>query len=539
MNLTGYFNKIINHISIFIVAIFLLSMSSNSLAETISEPESKPAIKIIPLNISADEENTQLIKNSIGKFLMQRLNNNEISAESALIDSVKTPGVLADIYNALQSGSPHTAFKNFNQSDYICGGNITVLGSSFISDFFLYNLTSKAYSNKYSLSGDNIGSVLKAADNFSQQVTASLSPQEKIPEPVAKNSLLHKNISPVEKLIIKSQKTEGEISAVVFNQYNNSGDYCAVIAKKDEIVALNIKDNAFIPRAKLKNTKHDVIIGLVSFDTDGDGIEELIVSNLLSDKRTINSYVLAWKNGQLVKIFSNLKWIFSTTNLNNKPVLLAQKHNTLSTTLDSGIFRAEFKNDKLHLSTNPFSVPDWVKLPGLALNPKSSLFDFAAIRPGFRLQTIDKTGDIFWESGESLGGGSLYFTEPDNFERERERENRLWLSTPIKIADVFPDNKFSEIIAVKNVDTTRNLFKKIRSFKEGGIVIFSITDLGCKISAQNDKVTGHISGLDIKPSPDNTDTLIIYAVVQKGKTLFSKNKSYAVIQNINSFKRIN
>jgi len=51
-------------------------------------------VGIIPLNITADDKNERLIRNSIGKFIVQRLNNGGLTAERALTDIVKTPEVL-------------------------------------------------------------------------------------------------------------------------------------------------------------------------------------------------------------------------------------------------------------------------------------------------------------------------------------------------------------------------------------------------------------------------------------------------------------
>ena len=142
MNKAGYLKLSNSVASILLIVFFLISCLSDGFADSSVKPETKDFIGIIPLNITADDKNERLIRNSIGKFIEQRLNNGGLTAERALIDLVKTPEILNMVYGTMQSGIPHEQLTDLKKANYICGGNVVVLGNSIVADFFLFNMAS-------------------------------------------------------------------------------------------------------------------------------------------------------------------------------------------------------------------------------------------------------------------------------------------------------------------------------------------------------------------------------------------------------------
>ena len=263
----------------------------------------------------------------------------------------------------------------------------------------------------------------------------------------------------------------------------------------------------------------------------------VFVSNIKSDNRTINSYVIKWESGKFAKVLSDLKWIFSSSGVvGSNDFLYAQKHKTLKSTLDSGVFKVVFEKGQMVIPDKPLVLPKLVYLPGLTIYPDSDPGFNVFFMSDLKLGVFDEKGEIFWESNDSFGGTKSYFTEINP--NDKDNNKRIWLSAPVKIAEVNPGNKYKEIICIKNDDVTKSLFTRIKSFKEGQIVILSVDDLSCKTVVQSEKVTGFISGFDMMLKETENDSILLYSVVQKGDNIFSKKKSFIIIQNVNSLKTV-
>lgn len=502
-------------------------------------------VNIIPLNITADDNSRKAIKKSVEKFLLQRLNSGTVSAVMSEQFTALKPDEINQLYTSLTSKNGDSRIKALDPKGYVCGGDIVVLGTSVISDFFLYSIASGEKAVEHSSSGNDIGTVLTAADVFTGKVKSAFAEKRYTSDSEQPDltSVRETPVKPVrlvaeKKILIKSEKVEGEITAVVFCKFDGTGKSYAVFSLPEKIVAMEILDDKCVVKSEFINTKSDKIIGLASIDTDQDGSEELVVSNIKPDNRTISSYVLKWENGKFSKKLSNLKWIFSSPGVaGENSYLYAQKHKTLKSTLDSGVLKVFFDKGEMLLREKALPIPEWVYLPGFASYGDSDVFG-VAFKPDNRLMVFDKKGDAFWESNDQFGGTKLYMTESNPVDKERNK--RVWLSSPVILADVYPENKYKEIITIKNDDSTKNFLSRVKSFKEGQITIISRKDMSCEITAQGEKISGYISDLDLKlrSKDSGNDSLLLYSVVQKGKTIFSDDNSFIVIQNIKSLHRI-
>lgn len=532
------------YISFFLLCVLSFHVLAETTTSSINDIE-KELITIIPLNITAEEKDQNTIRMSAERFLLQRLNGQRFSSETAN----KLAGLNADelnkIYTGLNSNRVDDRIKDGDNTDYVCGGNVIVLGRTIMTDFFLYHVESGEKVIGHNASGADYGIVLTAAEAFTGKVKALLNTnsadtKEKKSVPViSSEKRIKQENNPAGTsggVFIKSDKVTGEITSVVFSKLDSIGKSYVVYSLAEKIVAMEVQEKKLAFKSEFKNNTDDKIVGMVSIDIDQDGVEELVVSNIESDNKTINSYVLKWENETFVKTLSNLKWIFSSSGIaNSNDFLYAQKNKTLRTLLDSGVFKVTFKNGKMVVPENPLPLPEWVHLPGLVIYPDSDPGFGVAFRSDDRLRVFDKKGETFWESNENFGGTVSYLTEFNPSSNENTK--RIWLSSPIMLADVYNDNKYKEIISVKNDDATNNLLSSVKYFNEGWITIFSVNDLSCSKVAQSEKITGFISWFDIKLGENKNDPLLAYSVVQKGQNIFSKKKSFIVIQNVNSLKR--
>ncbi len=520
----------------FLSGFFIQSYAADSYNE-------KQLISVMPLNITADAKEQKAIRNSVEKFLLQRLNNRKFLANT----SEKLIGLTSDelnkIYTSLDLKNIDERINKGDGKSYICGGNVVVLGTSVITDFFLYSIESGTKVVEYSSSGENIGNVLTSADAFTKKVITAFSkePVDNSAENLKDDSTIAKTTTDdsgsQKKILIKSDKVEGDITSVTYSSFDETSKPYIVFSLAEKIVAMDIVNDKFVFKSEFFNNKNDKIIGLTSIDTNQDGTHELIVSNIKSDNRTINSYVIKWENGKFVKSLTDLKWIFSSSGVVGlNDFLYAQKHKTLKSTLDSGVFKVAFEKGQMVVPETPMTLPKSVYLPGFTNYPDSGLGYNVFFRPDSKLRVLDKQGEIFWESNDSFGGTKSYLIEINP--NDKENNKRIWLSSPVKIAEVYPDNKYKEIISIQNDDATKSLFSRVKSFNEGRITILSVKELTCTVAAQSDKVSGYISGFDLKFDGQKEDPQLLYSVVQKGENIFSKKKSFVVLQNVGSFKRV-
>jgi len=256
-------------------------------------------------------------------------------------------------------------------------------------------------------------------------------------------------------------------------------------------------------------------------DINKNGIKEIIVTNLL--RKTVESFVLEYRDGKFIKLASNLPWFLRVINTESGPLLLGQRRG-VERVFDTPIYEivwedGQYKEGKkmkipvghsvYGLTIDSFGSASGEKILALDENDYLSLFELTD-KPLTRLLTFGGSNERLWKSDEVYGGSNTVITNDD---LPPEDENRsTYINLRILTVDSKKDNK-KEIIIVKNISSTGRLFKNVRLFSSSEVYDLEWDGLGLIENWRTRKINGYVADYQFKDIDNDGQNEVVLALV--------------------------
>jgi hypothetical protein len=310
---------------------------------------------------------------------------------------------------------------------------------------------------------------------------------------------------------------------------------------KNEIVFIDDRDVYVYLFEGKKNVKLAEIVGRNNFkllcvdiaDVNGNGIDEIFVTNFNKNLDRVFSFVIEWDGVQFEKTAEDLPWYFRAIDVPGRGRTLLGQKKGLTGMFQSGVYEMKLSQGK-YVGGQKQDLPDWVNVfsfnYGEVLN--NGKIQTVAFSRDDHLKILAENGGEAWQSMETYGG-SMVFVDYETGSITRgskiEDSNRHYLSQRIFVRDTDGNGK-NEVIVSKNEDLANRLFSRFRYYNSGYMISLQWDNLGMYRNWRTRKISGHISDYTVNDIDNDGRDEVAFSVVVKTDTVLSDPRSFIVFQ---------
>jgi TolB-like protein len=329
----------------------------------------------------------------------------------------------------------------------------------------------------------------------------------------------------------KSQNFEANIKAISVGDVDADGQQETAFITQGQVFVYRNAERRFLKLKEISGDPQDSFISVDVADINQNGPAEIFVTNLNSQRKVLESFVLEWNGSDFVRISEKNNWYYRVHDLPTRGrVLFAQKRGLTSAFL-SGIYELAWQNGNYE-PVSTLDLPNDTNVFGFMLgDPMHEGGEMVlAFDENDHLRILSRSGKKEWKSDEPYGGSVNYLETQSNDadSKKEEDKERLYLGQRIFIRDLDQDGK-EEVIVVKNQGTGSRLFKRFRNYSSSEIVNLSWDGLGLALNWKTRKVQGYVSDFAIEDFDNDGQNEIVAAVVlEQGVSLLMKPKSVII-----------
>ncbi|HDQ05063.1 MAG TPA: hypothetical protein ENN23_11015 [Deltaproteobacteria bacterium] len=540
----------------------------------------KYIVTVLPFSTHS-AENIDYLKDGIGNMLSSRVavpGKINVTAQNVVLQEMKKTKSrdlnLADVYKI---------GKNL-KSDYVVWGSITKIGSSISIDGKLVDINANKSDVNIFAQSQNIDDVMPKINDFSQKIvnhilgTTQAAPVIS-PSPTGDDKTASRPLPPGtsrEAQIIASMRTNkrGTMTSAINTEYinspepinrrgfwlsqqittqfvgmdigdvNNDGSNEIVVIDSHNIYIYKKGNNKLMLLEKIAGKSHLQYIAVDVADINRNGIPEIIVTSL--NNKTLESFVLEYNDGKYERIASSIRFFLRVIDTpSGIPLLLGQNYGT-DKPFDTQIYEIIWKNGK-YVNDQKMKIPVGLSIYGLtiadvgtgggekvlALDELDYLCIFEKTNKHItRMFTMgfSENKDLIWRSEDYYGGSNNIISSTAKKRPEDEYEGRYYANLRILTFDTNNDGK-REIIIVKNISSTKRLFKHFNLFTGSEIYNLEWDGLGMIENWRTKKINGYVTDYAFKDvDNDGQPEIVLALVLSTGASL--QNRSVIVVYEL-------
>jgi|GEM_PF-104338 len=567
-------------LSIFVVSIFsLLCFSSLSAA-----PAAKKSIVVLPFTQSAPAgENIEYIQQGI---LLVMGNKLAMEPDIDVIPSSRFASLIkrGQGRRGLPLEEAYVLGKKLAAS-YLVQGNIVKIGNSISIDAKLFDVNSYRQVWGTSVVCEKVDDIIpkvsllsdKMLDHILGRETPPPSQSEETPLPPASSAQQPRVEAPSERVpvaprggILTGAASTGLVMAVGGAPIRGSGE--GVVSSEGsvwmsevfptEFVAVGVGDVtgdnkneivvasrnvlrifrkeggilSMLQRIDLARNEH--ILSLDVFDTDGDGISEIIVSQLSSQHmgtttgsaqstNVVASFILEYKNGVFARRAQKLPWLLRVIDTAAGAKLVGQRL-SLGFPFNNPIQEILYKNGRYDAG-DELGISRGLSLYGLALArfipslPERVVSinsdDFLCVyeKSALSLSRLEVWGgaqDFVYKSQSGFGGSNSYLRyEGASRYGEPVENRRVYLNPRIVVVDNWGDGK-QRLITVRNFSPAGRTLRDMRVFTSSEIVCLEWEGLGLSEFWRTREIGGYVPDFQIQDADNDGEKDLLVVIVK-------------------------
>jgi TolB-like protein len=522
-------------------------------------------LAVVPFVINAEKDMT-FLKNGISDMLESRL---ALEGEVLVIDRQTTSQTIADQKGPIDEARARKIGAKLG-ADFLLFGSITVLGNNVSLDSRMVDISGEKPTLTFSRQSQGMDAIIPDIDGFANQINAKIFgrviPAETAGAPAAAQSKPGYDIHAHPEKLIEGgfgdiDGSEGNTPGSAFIQmagsdkshrFWKSRDIRTVINGMDmgdvdgddkietvlllpqEIHVYEYESKRFFRTAKIAQDKFKYYIGVDVADINGNGVAEIFVTALNSQRNSVTSFVMEWNGKTFEPIIKKSNYYYRVVNLAHRgDVLIGQK--------GAG---DPFKGQVVELTWDGAAYVEGERLGrvrhnnllGVAYGDVMNDGDnwLVAYNDADRIQILTPTGKPRWTASEAYGGNMMYFA--GDIRDAGDIINPLYLPVRIRIADMDGDGK-NEVITARNHDIAMNLLKNFRSFNKCHLESLVWDGIGLGGIWKTRRISGRISDFSVGDfDNDGKDELVASVVIKEGDIALTKSRSTIIAYELDQKK---
>ena len=522
----------------------------------------KYTVTVLPFSLHS-AENIEYVRQGISDMLTSRIavpDKIEVTRRDVVQDVLKKSG--AKELNLTDVQSVGRQLK----SDYVVWGSITKIGNSISIDGKLIDITGGKSDVGIFSQSQTLDEVIPKISDFSQRIvqhilgtTPQALPAASVipavaPPPVpgasreaqiiagmkkgGKKATLTSSIinpeyinasDPIKRRgFWMSQQFKTEFKGMDIGDVNGDGlNEVVVIDKHNIYIYQKTKDDLKLLK-QIKGKSYNNYISVDVADINKEGTPEIIVTSL--NDRTLNSFVLQYKDGDYKMIASDLRYFLRVIDTPSGQILLGQPYG-MGKVFDSQIYEIVWRNGK-YVSGDKMKIPLGLSIYGLTIDTLGSgtsekiialdELDYLCV-----ISKTDKTmtrilsfgfapDELLWRSDTVYGGSNNYISNVDKqkaMSNEAVQEDNAYANVRILSFDTNKDGK-KELIIVKNLSSVGRIFKNLKVFTSSEIYNLEWDGLGMAENWRTKKINGYVADYCFKDINNDGKPELVLALVQ-------------------------
>lgn len=540
----------------------------------------KYTITILPFTVNSSE-NIEYVKQGILDMLITRTsvsNKIEVTGKDVVLDELKKSNIKEiSLTEAFNIG------KKF-KSDYVVWGSITKIGSSISVDGKLIDIqTTKSDVGLFTQS-PSLDDVIPKVNDFSQRIVQHIkgtAPQQPVtaatppvasatsPAPAAGmsresqiiagmksgkrgtltsiiNTELINSPDPFKsKGFWMSQQFPTEFKGMDIGDVNGDGLNEVVLIDDHNIYIHRKAGNDFSLLQKIPGKSYEIYLAVDVADIKRSGTKQIYITSL--NNKTLNSFVMEFKDGKYVKTTSDLAWFLRVIDTpSGMPMLLGQKFG-FGQFFDTPIYEIVWRNGQF-IEDQKMKIPQGLSIYGLAIDNLGlggdekiialDEFDHICIfrktdKHISKIFTFGfKNDDLLWRGDDEFGGSNNYLENVEDIKsyENEDRRKQAYVNLRILTYDLNKDGK-KEIIIVKNLSSTGRLLKNLKFFTSSEIYNLEWNGIGLAENWKTKKINGYVADYVFKDiNNDGKPELVLALVLSVGTSV--REKSVIVVYDL-------
>jgi TolB-like protein len=304
-----------------------------------------------------------------------------------------------------------------------------------------------------------------------------------------------------------------------------------VIAIDDRTIEIYQREGmALALRTKISGESYDQFLAVDVADINGNGIAEIIVTNLAENKP--KSFVMEFRDGKFEKIASGLEWFMRITDTEGGPVLMGQGI-MLGDPLSGPIHEIVWRNGA-YREGRRMLIPEGLSVFGVLLAKIDggtervvALDEYDHInilektkKPLSKIHIVGGSDNLLWISYDVYGGSNnkIYLERRSSgIDTNEDAGGSVYVKERLLSYDTNGDGK-KELVVVKNLSPSGRIMKNVRVFTRSEIYNLEWDGLGLAENWRTKRIQGYVADYQIKDiDNDGKDEVVL--LVGLGTTL--------------------
>jgi TolB-like protein len=472
-------------------------------------------VAVLPFEMGAGEDLGH-VQTQIRELLSARLDGED---QVQVIDKIRVEGAVAGV-NGFAGESLALIAGAKLRADYVLYGDIASSGGRRRVDARLADMTGKRAPLAFSETFETLDGVIPEINRFATRVKKTIARWQGV-EPARAEA----------PRFWQSPPFEYRIDGLALGDVDNDGATETVMISDHAVHIHRWMDGRRLQVAEVGGPRSFHNIGVDVADINGNGVPEIFVTRLSSDREEIDSLVLEYDGSGYKTIVEGAPWYYRVVMVPGAPPVLLGQRQTPQTAdlLARPVFSMVWK-DGAYASTTPVIKGGKANALGTAYLPTAGLRHgkAAAFGPGGHIRILDEQDRVLRESDAAYGGGMHYIEMPDE-DPISDRKAVQYFPLRLVLTDMDGDGKI-EVLTAANQEIAKRIFQRFRSLKKGRMTALSWTGMGLSPVWKTPTLGGRISDFNLGDIDNDGDRELVISVVSKeGDMAFTEGRSVVVV----------
>jgi TolB-like protein len=514
-------------------------------------------IAIVPFKINADKD-VSFLRDGIYDMLSSRLYK---EGEVEVLGRPQVEKAIASVSGGFTEAKARDIGKLMGV-DYLLFGSLTVLGNSISVDAKMVDVAGAKPALSFFEQSEDAGGIVTRVNQMAAEINDKMfgrAPAERAaapaaapqgssaqpadptthPEkmfkqqggygsegresPFATDESAGREFSPQ---IWRSTSFNHVFNGIALGDVDGDGKIETVILTPKSVLVYRYDQKRFFKVAEIENS--GVNIGVDVADINGNGVPEIIVTNMEFSRKAMASFVLEWDGKGFKRIVEGANWFYRVSGTPDRgKVLLGQEHRT-EAPFSGRIYEMIWRGGQYEPEVDLLPANRDVNVFGAALSGivEGQRETLVVMDSTDRIKVFEGAGKDLWRSTERYGGSTLYYIGKKTDSGEGERP--LYFQTRL-IPLQGQDGKAS-ILTVKNHDVMGAIqLEKFRSYNDSQIMSMRWDGMGLTQEWRTRKLTGCIRDFAVGDfNNDGKDDLVAAVILDEGRVMGATPKCVVI-----------